>query len=255
MALEVAKLRDEREVGATVPHNKRPRHLAARVMSTLRDEIMTGQVAVGDKLPSEARLCERFEVSRTVVREAIAGLRADGLVMPRQGAGVFVLAPPEAPFKPFQIVDSARISEVVEVLELRVAIEVEAAALAARRRTPAQEEIILGAANEIRHCNAEGRPSEDADLAFHVAIADATNNPRFRELLDLLGAAMIPRAALRLDDDESCAGYLNLIALEHDRIADAILAGDADAAREAMYAHLHESITRYRNIQRAQRDL
>lgn len=255
MAVRVVKLRDTREMDATAPRNKKPRHLAARVMSTLRDEILTGLVAVGDKLPSEAKLCERFEVSRTVVREAIAGLRADGLVMPRQGAGVFVLEPPEVPFKPFQIVDSARISEVLEVLELRVAIEVEAAALAAQRRTPAQEEVILSTASEVRRCNAEGRPSKDADLAFHLAIADATNNPRFRELLDLLGAAMIPRAALRLADDESCAGYLSLIALEHDRIAEAILAGDADAARGAMYTHLRESITRYRNIQRAQRDL
>ena len=231
------------------------RNLAAHIIETLRDEITAGTVAPGEKLPSEAKLSERFEVSRTVVREAIAGLRADGLVIPRQGAGVFVLEPPEPTFKPFYIPDHERISAVLEMLELRVAVEVEAAALAAKRRSPAQEEVIFRSANEIRRCAAEGRSSKEADLAFHLAIADATNNPRFREFLEVLGVAMIPRAALEIADDQNSDSYMQLIASEHERIAGAILKGDSDGARAAMYAHLHASMIRYRDIQRAQKYL
>lgn len=74
----------------------------AAVVAALREQIVGGRFAVGEKLPSEARLTEAFSVSRTVIREAIATLRADGLVEPRQGAGVFVLAPAEPEVRPFR---------------------------------------------------------------------------------------------------------------------------------------------------------
>ncbi|RVV97678.1 FadR family transcriptional regulator [Mesobaculum littorinae] len=225
----------------------RRRNLVQGVIESLRHDIEEGRFPPGGKLPSEMRLTERFEVSRTVVREAIAGLKADGLVAPRQGAGVFVLDPPKEAERPFHIADYDRISSVIEMLELRVAVEMEAAALAAQRRSPQQEEAIFDAAAALSRMAAEGRPTKAADLAFHLAVADATSNPRFREFLEILGVSMIPRAALRLADGGSAPDYIDRLAEEHMQIARAISAGDSDTARSAMQAHLRNSMDRYRD--------
>ena len=103
--------------------------LVQRLGDTLRKAIAAGQFPPGSKLPSEAQLSEAHGVSRTVVREAIASLRADRLVEARQGAGVFVLTPQDPPPAPLLIgnIDLARVSSMIELLELRTAVEVEAA--------------------------------------------------------------------------------------------------------------------------------
>ncbi len=227
-------------------------NLVADVVATLRRQIENGEVTPGDRLPSEAQLTERFGVSRTVVREAIAALRADGLVEPRQGSGVFVLEPEAIAPRPFQIVDSERISSIVEMLELRSAVEIEAAALAAARRSPAQEDEIYDAESEVRRRAEAGEPTAEADLRFHLAVADATNNPRFREFLEVLGQTVIPRSALNETGQRSSDHYIALISGEHRAIADAIAAGDADAARDAMRTHLKGSQQRYRSLLRSQ---
>ncbi|MEZ5450066.1 MAG: FadR/GntR family transcriptional regulator [Thiolinea sp.] len=172
-------------------------NLVARVSDELRQAILNGQIAVGDKLPSEARLTEQYAVSRTVVREAIASLRSDGLVRPRQGSGVYVISNQAPNNQPFMLTDNQKISSVLELLELRTAIEVEAAGLAAQRRSPAQEEAILEALYAVEQQINRQRPAAEADMRFHLAIADATNNPRFHEFLQLMGRNIIPRHMLR----------------------------------------------------------
>ena len=97
------------------------RTLVETVRDALRQQIAAGTYPPGSRLPSEAQMTRDFEVSRTVVREAVASLRADGLVEPRQGAGVFVLAPPAPVDLPFQNIDFVRISSMIELLELRTA--------------------------------------------------------------------------------------------------------------------------------------
>ena len=230
--------------------------LTTRLAETLRRAIAAGQFPPGSKLPSESRLTEAHGVSRTVVREAIAALRADRLVEARQGAGVFVLegaAPSPAPLL-LRNVDHERVSSMIELLELRTAVEVEAAGLAALRRSPAQEEVILERHYAVRACFEAGRPTSEADFALHLAIAEATNNPRFREFLALIGKTVIPRAALRNDDSEADqAAYINLILKEHEEIVAAISGGDEDGAREAMRRHLRGSQARYRALLREQR--
>lgn len=232
----------------TARSGEKRRNLAADIIQALGAEISGGTFRPGGKLPSEARLTERFGVSRTVVREAIAGLRADGLVAPRQGAGVFVLERPEEPPRPFHIIDYEKISSVIEMLELRVSVEMEAAALAAQRRSPQQEEAIFDAADEMRRCVAENRPTKEADLTFHLAVADATNNPRFREFLDIMGLSMIPRAALSLTERRDSPDFIAKIAAEHERITEAISSGDSNGARSAMQDHLRNSMDRYRDL-------
>ncbi|MBT7580324.1 MAG: FadR family transcriptional regulator, partial [Candidatus Marinimicrobia bacterium] len=106
----------------------------------MRVQITSSKLKPGDKLPTEQKLVEAYGVSRTVVREAIAALRADGLMESRHGVGVFVLVPPKKSddFR-FLGEDPGRASSVVETLELRAAVEIEAAMIAAQRRSPGQD--------------------------------------------------------------------------------------------------------------------
>lgn len=223
--------------------------LVKQVSENLRSEITSRRFEVGDKLPSQSELTKRFDVSRTVVREAIASLQADGLVESHQGAGVFIVAHATQSLFPFQSIDHERISSLLETLELRSAVEIEAAGLAAQRRSPAQEEAIFRAHQAVAALIAKGERSTEADFAFHRAIAGATNNPRFTEFLDLLGPSAIPRATLQADGTEPAHGpYLEKILEEHKQIAQAILAGDDQGAREAMRTHLKGSQRRYRSL-------
>lgn len=233
---------------ATAPLKKNRRNLVAEVGTRLRESIVGGQFQAGDKLPSEAGLTREYGVSRTVVREAIASLRADGLVDVRHGVGVFVREPTEqAPvFKP---IDRARISSMIEVLELRSAIEIEAAGLAAERRSPAQEEILFERFDDLNRRIEADRPTVAADMALHLAVADATNNPRFREFLTLMGEHLIPRSALP-ENVEAVApeGYMEQIQAEHLALIRAVSERDIDSARDAMRAHLKGSQNRYRRL-------
>jgi GntR family transcriptional repressor for pyruvate dehydrogenase complex len=221
--------------------------LVTQISDALRTMISRDELKPGHKLPSEARISELYGVSRTVVREAIAALRADGLVEPRRGAGVFVMEQVATAAKPFQGVDHARISSIVELIELRAAVESEAAALAAIRRSPAQEEEIIERHHQVLACIEAGRPTVDADFALHRAIVMAANNSRFTEFIDLIGPNAIPRANLQLAPDPE---YLGQIHREHDRIVTAISNRESDAARAAMQDHLSGSQRRYRELLR-----
>ena len=112
------------------------RNLTEEVVARIAEEIRKGRLAPGARLPTEQELMKAMGVSRTVVREAVAALRADGLVTTRQGSGAFVAA--DASRVPFRIDPDglSSIGDVLEVMELRLAVEIEAAALAAERIAP-----------------------------------------------------------------------------------------------------------------------
>jgi DNA-binding FadR family transcriptional regulator len=227
--------------------------LTEKVISSLRREIESGNLTPGSKLPTEPALTEQFGVSRTVVREAIAALKADGLLEPRQGAGVFVLAPaPRKNTGSIFDVDFAQISDVLEILELRMAVEIEAAGLACARSSVAQQAKIYEALREMEIQVQSGSPAEKADYEFHRAIADATNNRRYGEFLEYLGDKTIPRAQLRRKpaEAEDQKAYMEKILAEHHRIYDAISLRDAEGAREAMREHLSQSQARYQSLLR-----
>jgi GntR family transcriptional repressor for pyruvate dehydrogenase complex len=241
-------------MAAPSPKPHQPQTLVVQVRDALRARIAEGEFKPGDRLPSEARLTEGFGVSRTVVREAIAALRSDGLVEPRQGAGVFVLPPPPPDDLAFQNVDPARVSSLIEMLELRTAVEGDAAAFAALRRSPAQEEAIIEAFQHFRQLALAGQPTSDADFAFHMAVAEAANNPRFAEFLRLTGTALIPRSAVGDGTDPAITPeYSRRLIEEHETIVAEIQNGNEDAARAAMRAHLRGSQARYRQYLRETR--
>lgn len=226
--------------------------LAAKISSALRRDLSEGVFRPGDRLPSESALTREYSVSRTVVREAIAILRADGLVEARKGAGVFAIEVKPAKEAPFNDLAVGRISSVIELLELRTVFEVESAGLAASRRSAVQVESIVDAHRRVGDCLAAGLPTRDADFEFHLAIAQATQNRRFPEFLQLIRSGIIPRGELQGAAPGSRPKDYNLhLQEEHAKIVDAIIEGDAEAARQYMAAHLRGSLERYKVLLRS----
>lgn len=224
--------------------------LVSKVGDNLRQAIMDGVYAPGQRLPSEIELTEAHGVSRTVIREAIAALRCDGLVDVRQGAGIFVLKPGATP-PASSGVDRQRLSSDLEVLEVRTPLEIEAAGLAAQRRSPAQEEAIFACHAKLLACIEADQSIREADLALHMAIAAATNNPLFTAFLEQHGPAAIPQSKV-VQEHQSAeqTAYRRLIHKEHEAIILAISDRNEVAAREAMQAHLRGSQMRYRDLLR-----
>jgi GntR family transcriptional regulator, transcriptional repressor for pyruvate dehydrogenase complex len=212
--------------------------LAQRVVMGLKDKILAGDLRPGHKLPSEAELIEEYAVSRTVVREAVTRLRAEGLVETFQGRGSFVLAMPE----PTSFtVESAAIRthhDVLDMIDFRLGIECEAAALAAARIERAGAESIQAALDAFVAAAPEDQV--ETDFGFHRAVAAASGNRFYLDLLDSLGPMMILLPRTRLGDAYSLTdtGHIERVLREHDNVASAIVAGDPDIARAAMRVHL-----------------
>ena len=236
---------------STIPAMKLERRpkLSERVASTIRAQIVSGEIAAGDKLPTEHRMTETFGVSRTVVREAVATLAADGLVESRQGAGVFVRDRPTQAFGAISAEVGKKISHALNVIEVRMGIEIESAGLAAERRNNAQEAEIQEAFFEFDRLLEIGQATGRADFDFHRAIAAATNNPFYVEVLDALGTRAIPCEVATPwgADNILTREYQESLQQEHLAILKAVSAGDPEGARGAMRAHLTASQIRYRN--------
>lgn len=226
---------------------RRPK-LSVRVVASLRSQLLAGAFEAGQRLPTESQLTGTHGVSRTVVREAIATLAAEGLVEPRQGVGVFVVEQPASAFGSISADVGRKISNALNVLEVRMGIEIESAGLAALRRNSAQEAQIHEAFFEFEQLLESRRATGKVDFAFHRAIAAATNNPFYIEVLDALGSRTLPCDITSPWGTESVLTYEYQVGLqrEHFLILSAISAGDAEAARAAMRAHLSASQERYR---------
>lgn len=227
------------------------RTLTDVVVERVATEIRSGRLAPGTQLPTEAALMAAMGVSRTVVREAVAALRADGMVLTRQGLGAFVAS--DASRAAFRIPSQRAtddIAEVLRVMELRLAVEVEAAALAAEHASAEQVATIKMALGAIDRAIAAGDGAVQEDFAFHHAVANATGNPHFASFLAFLGGHVIPRQIIRNSraSPMSNRAYLDKIQTDHVAIADAIASKLPNAARNAMRAHLTKSIDRYRQI-------
>lgn len=226
----------------------RGQSLAAEVASRLAGIIELGNLAPGQRLPPEHVLTSQFNVSRSVLREAVAALRADGLLSSRRGSGVYV--PTEGPKRPFRVAaaDLDAIPGILQVLELRAAIEIEAAGLAATRRTLSQARAITAALEQIDDEAHRGASGADKDFAFHMAIAAATGNAQFTNILSYLRTLLIPRQRIRIQTDPAAGrdAYVRMLQREHRDIEQAIWAGDPVGAREAMRVHLVDGAQRYR---------
>lgn len=227
-----------------LPKIARRKSLTSEVTQELRDAIERGRMKPGTKLPTEAALSTQMEVSRTVVREAVAALKADGLVTTRQGVGAFVAEPGETEHFKVDCEKLGSLRNVLNLLELRIAMEADMAAFAAERWEGDEAEAICEYHEKINKLLEEGKDSVDADFQFHLAIARATHNSYFIDFMRFLGTKTVPSRELVIEEEDKPA-YVALINAEHRAIAEAIANRDADAARAAARGHLTNSWNRH----------
>jgi GntR family transcriptional repressor for pyruvate dehydrogenase complex len=238
----------ESTLAAFAPLSAPPR-LTHALIERLTTDIVSGKLPAGARLPTEQQLIAATGVSRTVVREAVAALRAEGLVVTRQGVGAFVSANPRRPFR-IHAGELRSLRDVIEVMELRTGIEIEAAGLAAERATSANLRSIAEAYAAIDRAFRQGDPAVDEDFAFHCRIAEATGNPQFVRFLEYLGRFIIPRQTIRLASGSRSQrqAYLDRLQKEHGEIVQAIRTHAVPKARAAMRRHLLNSRRRYRKL-------
>lgn len=221
--------------------------LSRQVSQQLEDIIAREEIPVGDKLPPENTLCEMFSVSRTVIREAITHLKSQGLVETRRGIGTRVLRAIPENRMPEKKIQLRTIEDILNILELRLTIEPEVAALAASRHDEEDRQRLVKLHEEFVQACQYATQARDEDLAFHAAIAQATHNPAFVTIYEQWDVGTIPRAKLMSvqADSQTTHQYLEKVSREHADILEAILTRDAKAANAAMYQHLNRAYKTY----------
>ncbi len=218
--------------------------LSDQVAQQLAAEIGAGRLAAGDKLPPESRLVEQFEVSRTVIREAVSRLKSLGLVDSRQGSGVYVSAsPPYAPLN-FDSRHGDSREAVIQMAEVRRALEAEAAGLAAQRRSAADVKRLKQAVQALERAVKTGGDGVEEDLRFHQAIALAAHNPFLIGTLDYLAQFMRGAIGVTRANEARRADFAAQVRDEHGAVVLAIEGGDAEKARAAASRHMSNAIRR-----------
>ncbi len=236
---------------ADAPRPRRVRGLVNEVMESLAASIREGAIQAGAKLPTETEIMARFDVSRTVVREAISRLQANRLVETRHGVGTFALAPQASGNFQIADVDFAIVADVIALLELRISLETEAAGLAAQRRSEHNLHAMQEMLDTFQTAIADNSDAVPSDFSFHMEVAKATGNRHFADLMTYLGTMIIPRTRVNTpgSDPEGRLNYLRRVHSEHENIFNAIRNQDPDAARAAMRTHLANGKDRLRKSQ------
>lgn len=216
-------------------------NLAQQLVHDLSQQILSGALPAGSKLPTEEAVTKARGVSRTVVREAMSRLQAEGLVETRRGIGTFVVdAIPAGDFQSASPGMSAAYNAVA-IIELRLCLEVEAAAIAAQRATREQLAALRTALDESTDTQA---PCLRSDFEFHLQIALCTGNSFFIDTMTHLGHTL--QAAAQQALAEGSAEQRALEAREREQVYAAIAHRDVGAARAAMRLHLVNCLSRAR---------
>jgi GntR family transcriptional repressor for pyruvate dehydrogenase complex len=225
----------------------RPARLSEEVGNDLRRRIAAGEFPPGGRLPTEKSLGESFGVSRAVVREAIAGLKADGLIETRQGSGARVVEAPKTLNLRFWQGEGPALGELRDIYELRAMVEGTVAELAARRRNRGDVAAMRRCLKAMQAALAAGGDGSEADDDFHIAIAAATRNGYVSRLVEFLGRHFSDTRKLvwktRIEAGAGDEGQ-RLAQGEHQALFEAIAAGDAEGARAAALAHLRAAAAR-----------
>ncbi len=215
----------------------RQSRLGDQLYEQILEKIVSGALPEGGKLPPESRLCEVFGVSRPVVREALSRLQADGIVVSRHGSGSYVQRRPNKAFS--LLAPIGDVADLMRCMEYRIALEGEAAFLAAERRSEGDLKKMAKALDDLDRVIASGEVGSEADQRFHLAIAAAAQNRFFMHAMETIaehtvkGMELARKLSLRRS-----ARRLQVVQEEHVRIFRAIEAEDAHGARDAMRTHI-----------------
>lgn len=243
MATAKRQVANVNKAGVRAEKARGDRTLSDQVYENIFALIVSGEIPVGAKLPTEHALSEQLEVSRPVLRQALRQLREDGVIVSRQGSGSFVQRRPEGAVLDFAPVGS--IADIQRTFEFRAAVEAEAAFLAAKRRTSADLEAMRKILVELDRCIAEGALGVDADEMFHEAICAASDNQYFASARSSMKANIL--TGLNLTRSLSLTKpqeRMEMVQQEHYAIFRAIENQDQEAARAAMRAHVENARNR-----------
>jgi GntR family transcriptional repressor for pyruvate dehydrogenase complex len=215
------------------------RSLSDAVFDRIQRAIKSGAYATDERLPTEHSLAAEFQVSRPVVRDALQRLRDQGLIYSRRGAGSFVRE--QGVREPLGFGQMENLSDLQHCYDFRLTIEPEAAAMAARRRTPEALQKIKSALTLLRDATNRQAHRADADFMFHLSIAQASGNPYFSTAMQALEEHIAVGMRFHGLSLRSTSDGLQHVFIEHSAVFDAIARGDAEAARTLMRTHLTSS--------------
>lgn len=218
----------------------KPKKIYEEVAETIHNMIRLGQLQPGDKLDSVQQLAANFQVGRSAIREALTALRAMGLIEIRQGEGTYVKAfESEQISFPLSTAILMNPEDTAHLLEVRKILEAGTVFSAAKKRTDIQLQAMEAALEEMRMANGDEELGEKADLEFHLAIAESSQNPLLISLMNhvsgLMGETMKETRRLWLYSKQTTTDRLHD---EHYAIYEAIKAQDPEAARHLMLAHI-----------------
>ena len=223
----------------------RPLRLSEEVSGDLLRRIARGELKPGDRLPTEKALGEAFGVSRAVVREAIARLKADGLIETRQGSGAFVVEAPKTINLRFWQGAGPELEELRDIFELRAMVEGAVAELAAQRRDDNDLGVMAEHLQAMDDAMASGRDGTEADDNFHIAMARATHNSYISRLVEFLGRHFSDSRKLSWHGTRNELAHPDEAQIEHRALFEAISLGSADAARRCALEHLRGTADRF----------
>ncbi|NYE22195.1 FadR/GntR family transcriptional regulator [Pigmentiphaga litoralis] len=229
-------------------HPRNEPNLTDRITQRLMDEITGGQYHVGDVLPPEQAIADRFGVSRTVLREAVSRLKSEGIVSSKQGRGLQVIA--NAPLSVLRIQAAGHdTAQILGIVELRRGVEIEAAALAAERRTATDLIDIRAALDAMAEAIATGDVTlgVEADLGFHRAIARATRNDNYILFFDFMAVLLRKNIEVSRRRSSKVSGRGAQAQKEHAKVFAAIEKGDPDMARQFARIHIVNTEARLRS--------
>jgi len=218
--------------------------LADTLALRLRDEIASGRLQAGERLPTEQQLAKTYGVSRPIVREAVGRLKHDGLVLSRQGAGAFVADPGASSVFRLDVADFSNKRDLRHIVELLMAVEASATEHTAERHSEADLITIRARLHAMQAAIDRGESGVDEDVAFHRAIVDATDNPYFRDLSEFLDRRVRTFIRTARANSARVAGMAQIVQGEHQAIYDAIATRDAQRARTAAETHLKNAAMR-----------
>jgi len=219
------------------------------ILEQIKDFIIKGHLNVGDKLPTEMELAEKFQVSRTSVREALSALSLTGILEVRQGEGIFVKkAPSNAIIEPLSFIMLLEKDQIQNILEVRKALEIETAALAAQRRDEQDIGRLKSLIEAMEKDLPQAKNSDKIDLEFHLALAKACKNPLMDRLMNTVQGTISENLhitrTLWLN-----SGSTQRLYEEHKEIYLAVANRDAERARQVMYEHLSKVEAELKRLQ------
>lgn len=221
----------------TIQQVKSSRSLTSELIESLRGNILNNNLAPGTKLPPASEIEKQSGVSRSVVREAVSALKAEGLIVSRQGVGMFVANSEKAEFNKLSIDvnDFKSVESVKQLLHLRMAVELEMTAMAAKNRTNKQMLHIWDCLAQFDKQLVSGNDVTKEELNFHLAIASASGNPYFSRFIKFICESLIEAQAVMSGNgkaDDPLEPTV-IVQKQYKKIVQAIEAKDPESARQS----------------------